>query len=146
MILPLVAAWQKRALTLAGISSRVTRAADNFSHVTHRADNDTLRQGMSCVWGCVWGGVCVCVCVRGGKCMCVREGGNEREPECVWGVCGYVPACVVCVSARARVCGGENNHCNPAILFNEEWKAGIQRCGYVPHINVRSVDILPLFR
>lgn len=94
----------------------------------------------------VRGGVCVCVCVRGGKCMCVREGGNERKPECVWGVCGYVPACVVCVSARACVCGGENNHCNPAILFNEEWKAGIQRCGYVPHINVCSVDILPLFR
>lgn len=41
--------------------------------------------------------------------------------------------------------GDKNNLCNPAILFNEEWKAGIQRRGYVPHINMCSVDILPLF-
>ena len=34
--------------------------------------------------------------------MRVREGEKERKPECVWGVCGYVPACVVCVSVRAR--------------------------------------------
>lgn len=90
----------------------------------------------------------MCVCVRGGKCVRMCAGEKERKPECVWGVCGYVSACVVCVSvrARARVCGGENNHCNPAILFNEEWKAGIQRRGYVPHINVCSVDILPLFK
>lgn len=59
------------------------------------------------------------------------------------GVCESVLACLVCV--RACVRGGENNPRNPAILFNEEWKAGIQRCGYVSHINVRSVDILPLF-
>jgi len=80
----------------------------------------------------------------------MREGEKERKPECMCGVCEYVPACTVCVSAcaRARACVyvGENNHCNPAILFNEEWKAGIQRRGYVPHINVCSVDILPLFK
>ena len=62
-------------------------------------------------------------------------------------VCGGVWVCagVPSLCARARVCGWENNPRNPAILFNEEWKAGIQRRGYVPHINVRSVDILPLF-
>lgn len=76
----------------------------------------------------------------------MHEGEKEREPGCMWGVCGYVPVCTVCVPVRARARGGENNHCNPAILFNEEWKAGIQRRGYVPHINVCSVDILPLFR
>lgn len=86
----------------------------------------------------------MCVCVCRGKHGCVREGEKERKLECVWGVCGYVPVCMVCV--LVRVCGGENNHCNPAILFNEEWKAGIQRRGYVPHVNVCSVDILPLFK
>jgi hypothetical protein len=37
----------------------------------------------------------------------------------------------------------------PAIqpfLFNEEWKTGIQRCGYMPHINVCSPDLLPHFK
>ena len=45
---------------LAGISSRVVHATDNFSHVTHRADNDTLLQGTSRVCACVR--ACVCVC------------------------------------------------------------------------------------
>lgn len=79
--------------------------------------------------------------------MRVREE-KKRESRCASGGC--VGMCLhawcVCLCARARVCGGENNHCNPAILFNEEWKAGIHRRGYVPHINVCSVDILPLFK
>lgn len=89
---------------------------------------------------------CVCDCVRGeSACVCVRRK-REKAGAQVGGV--WVCLCVrgVCACARARVCGGENNHCNPAILFNEEWKAGIHRRGYVPHINVCSVDILPLFK
>lgn len=75
----------------------------------------------------------------------MHEGEKEREPEWCGGCVGMcLRAWCVWLCARAR--GGENNHCNPAILFNEEWKAGIQRRGYVPHINVCSVDILPLFR
>lgn len=30
-----------------------------------------------------------------------------------------------------------------SFLFNEEWKTGIQGCGYVPHINVYSPVLLP---
>jgi len=127
----------KKGLTSAGISLHVTRAADNFSHVTHTADSDALWQpGRSylCMRVCsgAWGKACLCV-----------WGKAREKAECVWGCVGCAGMPSVC--ARARVCREENNPRNPAILFNEEWKAGIQRRGYVPHINVHSVDILPLF-
>lgn len=91
------------------------------------------------------GRVCACACVHVHEEK--RVGACEGEPGRKLSACGgvWVRAGVPRVCARARVCREENNPRNPAILFNEEWKAGIQRRGYVPHINVRSVDILPLF-
>lgn len=65
--------------------------------------------------------------------------------------CGSVHVCVpqkANVSVCAYVCGRKEKTI-PAIqpfLFNEEWKTGIQRCGYVPHINVCSPDLLPHFK
>lgn len=72
--------------------------------------------------GCL-GWVCGC---RRRLCawMCARESNCEGVCVCVWEK-------------------GKTILATQPFLFNEEWKTGIQRCSYTPHINACAPDVRP---